>query len=83
MLGAEPRVRTQVVLARLAEHNPTEYESWTFTDLRLALAAYGIKPGKSAGVMVVRADEVTNALAHRATTLDTDGDGEADRKEGS
>ncbi|MGH3798812.1 MAG: hypothetical protein ACRDTD_01515 [Pseudonocardiaceae bacterium] len=29
-LRAEKRVRTQVVLARLAELNPTEYEDWTF-----------------------------------------------------
>lgn len=64
-LHGEPRVRTQVVLARLADLNPTEYENWTFTDLTAALAEHRIEPRKSHGVMVVRAHDITTALAHR------------------
>ncbi|MGH3897119.1 MAG: tyrosine-type recombinase/integrase [Pseudonocardiaceae bacterium] len=64
-LRAEKRVRTQVVLARLAELNPAEYEDWTFQDLAAALAKYEIEPAKSHGVKVVRADDVTQALTER------------------
>jgi hypothetical protein len=38
VLRSEKRVRTQVVLARLTELNPAEYEDWTFQDLAAALA---------------------------------------------
>lgn len=75
VLAGERRVRTQVVLGRLAEHNPHEYEDWTFTDLRAALAAHGIEPVKSDGVKVVRADDITQALTHRHHH-GGDGDGE-------
>lgn len=68
-MRGELRVRTQVVLARLAAHNPTIYEGWTLTDLRDVLAEYGVTPGKSHGVMVVRADDITTAL-----TGETDGE---------
>ena len=44
VLGDKRRVLTRVVLTRLAEHNPAEYEGWTFTDLKAALAEYGIEP---------------------------------------
>jgi S-DNA-T family DNA segregation ATPase FtsK/SpoIIIE len=64
-LRGEKRVRTQVVLARLAELNPAEYEEWTFQDLAAALAEYGIEPAKSQGVKVIRADDVTQALTQR------------------
>src|SRR5690606_38391592 len=33
VMRGERRVPTRVVLARLAEHNPAEYEGWTFSDL--------------------------------------------------
>jgi S-DNA-T family DNA segregation ATPase FtsK/SpoIIIE len=65
VLGGEPRVRTQVVLARLAEHNPGEYEQWTFTDLTAALAEHGVEPRKSHGLMVIRAADLAAALTRR------------------
>jgi DNA segregation ATPase FtsK/SpoIIIE, S-DNA-T family len=71
-LGDQRRVRTHVVLTRLAEANPDEYEAWTFTDLRAALARYGVAPIKSAGVMVVRSEDITTALTHRAINLPGD-----------
>jgi len=61
----EPRVRTQTVLARLAARNPTEYEPWSARDLRAVLRHYGIQPYKSDGAMVVRAEDITDALARR------------------
>ncbi|MGH3869820.1 MAG: hypothetical protein ACRDQ4_27715 [Pseudonocardiaceae bacterium] len=65
VLRADKRVRTQIVLARLAELNPPEYENWTFQDLAAALAAYQIEPAKSQGVKVVRAEDVIQALTER------------------
>jgi S-DNA-T family DNA segregation ATPase FtsK/SpoIIIE len=62
VLGDTRRVLTRVVLTRLAELNPGEYEGWTFTDLKAALSVYGIEPVKSAGVMVIRAEDITTAL---------------------
>lgn len=70
VLRGEKRVRTQVVLARLAELNPADYEDWTFQDLAAALAAYDIEPAKSQGVKVVRADDVAQALTERNETGD-------------
>jgi DNA segregation ATPase FtsK/SpoIIIE, S-DNA-T family len=70
VLRGEKRVRTQVVLARLAELNPAEYENWTFQDLAAALAAYDIEPAKSQGVKVVRADDVAQAMTERDETDD-------------
>jgi S-DNA-T family DNA segregation ATPase FtsK/SpoIIIE len=70
VLRGERRVRTQVVLARLAELNPAEYEDWTFQDLAAALAEYDIEPAKSQGVKVVRADDVAQALTERNETGD-------------
>jgi S-DNA-T family DNA segregation ATPase FtsK/SpoIIIE len=65
VIRGERRVRTQVVLARLAALNPTVYEGWTLTDLRDALTANGVTPGKSHGVMVVRAEDITTAFIER------------------
>lgn len=65
-LRGQPRVRTQVVLSRLAEQNPAEYADWTFGQLAEALAAEGLAARKSDGVMVVRASDVARALAGRA-----------------
>ncbi len=62
-----------MVLTRLAEHNPSQYEGWTFTDLKAALAVYGIEPVKSDGLMVIRAEDITQALTDRDE--DTDGEG--------
>ncbi|GAA3546218.1 hypothetical protein GCM10022222_32340 [Amycolatopsis ultiminotia] len=63
--AGEKRVRTQVVLARLIARNAGEYDGWTLRDLTAALAADGIVPVKSDGVMVVRADDLAAALADR------------------
>jgi DNA segregation ATPase FtsK/SpoIIIE, S-DNA-T family len=73
VLRGEKRVRTQVVLARLAELNPTEYEDWTFHDLATALAEYGIEPAKSQGAKVIRADDINQALTDRHETSDGEG----------
>lgn len=64
-MRGERRVRTQVVLARLAEMNPFEYEDWTFRDLNSALGEYNVAAVKSGGVMVVRAEDVADAMAER------------------
>jgi len=65
VLRGEARVRTQIVLQRLAECNPGEYEDWTFQDLAAALAEHDIEPVKSHGVKVVRAADVAAALTDR------------------
>ena len=74
-LRGERRVRTQVVLTRLAEHNPAIYEGWTFSDLSAALADYDSEPVKSGGVKVVRATDITHALTYRDYSRNTEGDG--------
>ncbi|WP_329063520.1 hypothetical protein [Amycolatopsis sp. NBC_01480] len=65
VMDGERRVRTQVVLTRLARHDPGEYEGWTFRDLTAALAGFGVSPVKSDGNKVVRAEDVAAALAER------------------
>jgi S-DNA-T family DNA segregation ATPase FtsK/SpoIIIE len=65
VMDGERRVRTQVVLTRLARHDPGEYEGWTFRDLTAALAEHGVAPVKSDGNKVVRAEDVAAALADR------------------
>jgi S-DNA-T family DNA segregation ATPase FtsK/SpoIIIE len=75
------RVRTQVVLSRLAQHNPTEYEGWSPAELTAALAERGIVPRKSDGFMVVRAEDVDAALCARETdTTESEPDREAGRE---
>ncbi|MGH3718246.1 MAG: hypothetical protein ACRDRI_05260 [Pseudonocardiaceae bacterium] len=74
VLHGERRVRTQIVLTRLAELNPTTYESWSFHDLTAALADEGIEVAKSDGVKIVRADDVTQALTHRDHHSEPNGD---------
>jgi len=64
-MRGEKRVRTQIVLRRLAELNPDEYADWSFSDLAEALATGGIAARKSDGVMVVRAADVAHALTER------------------
>ncbi|MFD8492380.1 hypothetical protein [Amycolatopsis sp. NPDC059657] len=66
VMDGEPRVRTQIVLKRLAAHNAAEYERWTARDLRAALEDHGVATRKSDGAMVVRADDVAEALTRRA-----------------
>ncbi|MGB8201161.1 MAG: hypothetical protein WCF33_15960, partial [Pseudonocardiaceae bacterium] len=65
VLRGERRVRTQVVLTRLAELNRTAYEGWSFSDLKAALADESIEISKSHGHSVVRADDITQALTER------------------
>ena len=78
-MRGERRVRTQVVFARLAALNPSVYEGWTLTDLRNVLADDGIIAHKSDGVKVIRAEDVTAALANR---MESRTDEHADRREG-
>ncbi|MET9056746.1 ATP-binding protein [Streptomyces antibioticus] len=74
VLGDEKRVFTQDVIKRLALLNEDAYGRWSFGDLTRVLDAAGIEPKKSHGRMVVRAEDVTRALADR----DTDGSASAD-----
>ncbi|UKD59319.1 hypothetical protein L3Q65_22200 [Amycolatopsis sp. FU40] len=67
VLNGERRVRTQVVLSRLARLNPGEYDEWNFRDLTAALAVFGVAPVKSGGNKVVRAEDVTSALVDRGS----------------
>ncbi len=67
----EARLLTQMVLTRLAELNPYHYESCTFTDLKTSLDLYGIAPVKSHGVMVIAADNITQALTYRHQNTDS------------
>lgn len=64
-LQGERRVPTRVVLTRLVEQDPVEYEGWTFSGLKSALAEHDITPRKSGGVHVIRAEDVDTALAQR------------------
>ncbi|MCA1682130.1 MAG: hypothetical protein LC700_03195 [Actinobacteria bacterium] len=75
VLRGERRVRTQVVLTRLAELNPALYEGWTFQDLSAALGDYDIEPVKSGGVKVIRGTDVTHALTYRDRRRSAEGDG--------
>ncbi|WP_370942558.1 hypothetical protein AB5J62_26085 [Amycolatopsis sp. cg5] len=77
VLGGEDRVRTQQVLARLIEHNPDQYELWTFTDLKAALTRYGRGPRKVRGHMYVHAADVAHARARRDAEADGEAAGEA------
>lgn len=64
-LRDEPRVRTTVVLGRLAELAPSVYEPWSHGDLAELLDDAGAPVGKSDGVKVVRLREVDVALTRR------------------
>ncbi|MFB7617162.1 FtsK/SpoIIIE domain-containing protein [Kitasatospora sp. NPDC056181] len=66
VLGAEKRMRTQEVLARLSARNPGEYREWTFSDLKAVLDPAGAAPYKSDGQMVVSRSKVESALQLRA-----------------
>ncbi|GGS86392.1 MULTISPECIES: ATP-binding protein [Streptomyces] len=65
VIGDEPRMRTQEVLAGLAALNPGEYREWTFSDLKDVLEAAGADPYKSDGRMTVSRDKVHTALTNR------------------
>ncbi|MCK9898375.1 FtsK/SpoIIIE domain-containing protein [Frankia sp. AgB32] len=76
-LRGEDPVRTQVVLARLAEANPTTYEKWTFQTLSTTLADHGIKVGKSVGQSVVRAADIHRVITERDDQAGGSGGGSA------
>jgi S-DNA-T family DNA segregation ATPase FtsK/SpoIIIE len=69
-LHGQRRVRTQIVLTRLAELNPTTYEGWSFSDLKTTLAAESIEIGKSHGHSVIRAEDIHRAITHRHDNSD-------------
>ena len=71
VLRGEVRVRTQVVLQRLAELNPDEYGDWSFPQLADALAEYGLTARKYQGTMHVRSADIARTLTERD---DNDGD---------
>lgn len=64
-LRGESRVRTQVVLQRLAEHDAGTYEGWGFGELGEALAEHELEAAKSNGLKVVRLEDVERAVAER------------------
>ncbi|MEY9965346.1 S-DNA-T family DNA segregation ATPase FtsK/SpoIIIE [Streptacidiphilus sp. MAP12-16] len=72
VIGNEPRMGTDEVRQHLAQRNPTEYRSWTASDLKQALEPFGAAPYKSNGNMVVSRDRVLEALAERAAEDDGD-----------
>jgi DNA segregation ATPase FtsK/SpoIIIE, S-DNA-T family len=74
LLRGQPRVRTQIVLTRLAELNPGVYEGWSFSDLKTALTSHGVQISKSHGHSVIRARDVTHALTRRDTTHNRNGE---------
>jgi S-DNA-T family DNA segregation ATPase FtsK/SpoIIIE len=64
VLAGHQRMRTQEVLARLAERNRAVYGQWTFTDLQDALPD-SAKPYKTKGVMQVSTHRVLDAITER------------------
>lgn len=64
-LGSETRMLTQDVLRRLQDANPTEYDGWTFRDLRRVLDDAGHGEYKTGGRQHVSLDRVLDALAAR------------------
>lgn len=80
-IEGETRVRTQTVLARLVALNAREYEPWTARDLRAALLKHGIQPRKSDGAMVVRAQDVADAVVRRNRANNEDDQTTVDSRE--
>lgn len=76
-LRGEKRVRTQIVLARLAEAVPALYEDWTFQTLSATLAAHHIAIRKSDGQSVIRAEDLHAAIALRDSQEEGNDQGEA------
>jgi S-DNA-T family DNA segregation ATPase FtsK/SpoIIIE len=72
VLRGERRVRTTVVLGRLIEHDPGEYDQWDLSRLATVLTDAEARPIKSGGSMFVDADRVALALTER--DRDDDGD---------
>jgi S-DNA-T family DNA segregation ATPase FtsK/SpoIIIE len=82
-IGQDKRVRTAVLLRRLAEHNPDEYCDWTFQDLKAALDGVGVPVRKSDGHSVVRAEDVTTAVTERDELAESNEDSDAENVSGN
>jgi S-DNA-T family DNA segregation ATPase FtsK/SpoIIIE len=66
VLGHEQKLRTQDVLHRLRDHNPAEYDGWSFRDLRRVLDDCGHGEYKTGGgVMHVSRQRIVDAIADR------------------
>jgi S-DNA-T family DNA segregation ATPase FtsK/SpoIIIE len=86
VLRDEHHVRTRLVLARLIEHNPSEYEGWTARDLLALLRTHGVRPRKlHGGHMHLLAEDLDRAITRRAQGDETGGEmaGEAPKDQGS
>jgi len=74
VLGHETKMLTQDVLRRLQDLNPTEYEAWTFRDLRRVLDEAGHGEYKTnGGRQHVSLDRILDALAARDDVNDDEG----------
>ncbi|MFI6372099.1 FtsK/SpoIIIE domain-containing protein [Streptomyces sp. NPDC050546] len=73
VIGDATRLRTDEVLKRLHALDTAVYREWNNGRLKRLLEEHGEEPKKSHGVMVVRRDDVTRALANR----DADGSASA------
>lgn len=74
VLDGQPRVRTQEVLQRLANHNPSTYRTWTFNQLTDVLTDANAAPYKSGGYMVVSGQAVRDAITARDNQSDSEAD---------
>jgi S-DNA-T family DNA segregation ATPase FtsK/SpoIIIE len=68
VLQGEARVRTTVVLSRLAELDNNLYGTWTTHNLSEFLRSVDVPIGKSQGQSVVRAQSISEALDAREDT---------------
>ncbi|WP_328749196.1 FtsK/SpoIIIE domain-containing protein [Streptomyces sp. NBC_00285] len=73
VLAGEKRMLTQDVIRKLGVLDADAYGRWSFGDLTRVLDGAGIEAKKSHGRMVVRAEDVSDALAER----DADGSASA------
>lgn len=67
VLGGQPRMLTQAALHGLQDHNPAEYGSWSFRDLKRVLDDAGHGEYKTnGGKMHVSLDRILDAIAARS-----------------
>ncbi len=86
VLRDERHVRTRLVLARLIERNPAEYEGWTARDLLALLREHDVGPRKlHGGHMYLVAEDLDRAITRRAQEDETGGEtaGESPGNRGS
>jgi len=70
-MGTEALVKSSVVVSRLADAHPSEYEGWSQQRLGEELKPYGVIPRKTKdGTMHVDRRQVDAAMADRAETTD-------------